>query len=68
MKRLTDDGALFIGRIKSYIIEEKQIIPTGLTQGRRRATNRLPLPLPQGEGENFAGCYSAAALTVSTAS
>src|SRR5450631_2221077 len=26
MKRLTDDGALFIGRIKSYIIEEKQII------------------------------------------
>ena len=29
MKRLTDDGALFIGRIKSYIIEEKQIIPRG---------------------------------------
>ena len=28
MKRLTDDGALFIGRIKSYIIEERQIIPT----------------------------------------
>jgi hypothetical protein len=27
MKRLTDDGALFIGRIKSYIIDEKQIIP-----------------------------------------
>jgi uncharacterized protein (TIGR02118 family) len=27
MKRLTDDGALFIGRIKSYIVEEKQIIP-----------------------------------------
>jgi hypothetical protein len=27
MKRLTDDGALFIGRIKSYVIEEKQIIP-----------------------------------------
>jgi hypothetical protein len=27
MKRLTDDGALFIGRIKTYIIEEKQIIP-----------------------------------------
>jgi len=27
MKRLTDDGALFIGRIKSFIIEEKQIIP-----------------------------------------
>ncbi len=27
MKRLTDDGALFIGRIKSYIIEERQIIP-----------------------------------------
>ena len=27
MKRLTDDGALFIVRIKSYIVEEKQIIP-----------------------------------------
>jgi uncharacterized protein (TIGR02118 family) len=27
MKRLTDDGALIIGRIKTYIIEEKQIIP-----------------------------------------
>jgi uncharacterized protein (TIGR02118 family) len=27
MKRLTDDGALFIGRIKSYVIEEKEIIP-----------------------------------------
>ena len=27
MKRLTDDGALFIGTIKSYIIDEKQIIP-----------------------------------------
>jgi len=29
MKRLTDDGALFIGRIKSYVTEEKQIIPRG---------------------------------------
>lgn len=27
MKRLTDDGALFIGRIKTYVIEEKPIIP-----------------------------------------
>ena len=27
MKRLTDDGALFIGRIKSYVIEEREIIP-----------------------------------------
>jgi uncharacterized protein (TIGR02118 family) len=27
MKRLTDDGALFIGRIKTYVIDEKQIIP-----------------------------------------
>jgi uncharacterized protein (TIGR02118 family) len=27
MKRLTDDGALFIGQIKTYIIEERQIIP-----------------------------------------
>ncbi len=27
MKRLTDDGALFIGRIKTYVVEEKQIIP-----------------------------------------
>jgi len=27
MKRLTDDGALIISKIKSYIIEEKQIIP-----------------------------------------
>ena len=27
MKRLTDDGALFIGRIKSYVVVEKQIIP-----------------------------------------
>jgi uncharacterized protein (TIGR02118 family) len=27
MKRLTDDGALFIGQIKSFVVEEKQIIP-----------------------------------------
>lgn len=27
MKRLTDDGALFIGQIKSYVIEEREIIP-----------------------------------------
>ena len=27
MKRLTDDGARFIGQIKSYLVEEKQIIP-----------------------------------------
>jgi uncharacterized protein (TIGR02118 family) len=27
MKRLTDDGALFIGRIKTYVIEEREIIP-----------------------------------------
>jgi hypothetical protein len=27
MKRLTDDGTWFIGRITSYVIEEKQIIP-----------------------------------------
>ena len=27
MKALTDDGALFIGQIKTYIIKEKQIIP-----------------------------------------
>lgn len=27
MKRLTDDGALIIGRIKTFIIEERQIIP-----------------------------------------
>jgi len=27
MQRLTDDGALFIGRIKTYVIEEKTIIP-----------------------------------------
>ena len=27
MKTLTDDGALFIGRIKTYLIEERQIIP-----------------------------------------
>ena len=26
MKRLTDDGALFIGRIKTYVIEEREII------------------------------------------
>jgi hypothetical protein len=30
MKQLTDDGALFIGRIKSYIVEEKQIIPMAI--------------------------------------
>ena len=28
-KVLHADGALFIGRIKSYVIEEKQIIPRG---------------------------------------
>jgi uncharacterized protein (TIGR02118 family) len=27
MRRLTDDGALFIGRIKTYLVDEKQIIP-----------------------------------------
>ena len=27
MKLLTDDGALFIGRIKTYVIDERQIIP-----------------------------------------
>ena len=27
MKRLTDDGALFIGQIKTFIIEEREIIP-----------------------------------------
>jgi uncharacterized protein (TIGR02118 family) len=27
MKRLTDDGALFIGRIKTYMIEEREVIP-----------------------------------------
>jgi uncharacterized protein (TIGR02118 family) len=27
MKRLTDDGARFIGRIKSYVVEEIEIIP-----------------------------------------
>jgi hypothetical protein len=27
MKRLTDDGALFIGRIKTYVIAEREIIP-----------------------------------------
>ena len=27
MKRLTDDGALIIGQIKTYMIDEKQIIP-----------------------------------------
>jgi uncharacterized protein (TIGR02118 family) len=30
MKALTDDGALFIGRIKSYVIEERQIIPKAI--------------------------------------
>jgi uncharacterized protein (TIGR02118 family) len=30
MQALTDDGALFIGRIKSYVIEERQIIPKAL--------------------------------------
>jgi uncharacterized protein (TIGR02118 family) len=27
MKRLTDDGALFIGHIRTFVIEERQIIP-----------------------------------------
>ena len=27
MKRLTNDGALFIGRIKTWVVEERQIIP-----------------------------------------
>ena len=27
MKRLTDDGALFIGQIKTYVVEEREIIP-----------------------------------------
>lgn len=27
MQRLTDDGALFIGRIKTWVVEERQIIP-----------------------------------------
>ena len=28
-KRLHADGALFIGGIKTFIVEEKQIVPTG---------------------------------------
>ncbi|HEX2939951.1 MAG TPA: EthD family reductase [Rhodopila sp.] len=28
MKRLTDDGALFIGKIKTFVIEERTIIPS----------------------------------------
>ena len=31
MKTLTDDGALFIGRIKTYVIDERQIIPPLVT-------------------------------------
>jgi uncharacterized protein (TIGR02118 family) len=27
MKRLTDDGALFIGHIRTFVIQERQIIP-----------------------------------------
>ena len=27
MKRLTDDGALFIGGIKTWLVEEREIIP-----------------------------------------
>jgi uncharacterized protein (TIGR02118 family) len=27
MKALTDDGVLFIGQIKTYVIDERQIIP-----------------------------------------
>ncbi|HBK09341.1 MAG TPA: hypothetical protein DDZ81_26355 [Acetobacteraceae bacterium] len=27
MKALTDDGALFIGQIKTYVVQEQQIIP-----------------------------------------
>ena len=27
MKRLTDDGALIIAQIKTFVIDEKQIIP-----------------------------------------
>jgi hypothetical protein len=27
MKALTDDGALFIGQIKTFVIEEREIIP-----------------------------------------
>jgi uncharacterized protein (TIGR02118 family) len=27
MKTLTDDGALFIGQIKSFVIDEREIIP-----------------------------------------
>ena len=29
MKRLTDDGALIISRIKTFLVEEKEIIPGG---------------------------------------
>jgi uncharacterized protein (TIGR02118 family) len=30
MRALTDDGALFIGQIKTYVVEERQIIPKAL--------------------------------------
>ncbi|MFZ3237358.1 MAG: EthD domain-containing protein [Stellaceae bacterium] len=33
-KRLHDDGALFIGRIKSFIVEERVIIPVGAEPSR----------------------------------
>jgi uncharacterized protein (TIGR02118 family) len=29
MKRLLTDGALFIGGIKTFLVEEKQIVPAG---------------------------------------
>ena len=42
MKRLTDDGALFIGQIKTYVIEERQIIPPPGWSGSPRPWWRCP--------------------------
>jgi len=35
MKRLTDDGARFVGRIKTYLVDEKPITPPRSCAARR---------------------------------
>ncbi len=73
MKRLTDDGALFIGRIKTYIIDEKQIIPTGLIAagglGHAASWPAPAWPGPHAGHRHIGDCVTPPrSLTVSTAS
>ena len=69
MKALTDDGALFIGRIKTYVIEERQIIPKSSERDRCWLAPVLKEVVDGRPARCHDGCrYSAAAWLEATAS